>query len=133
MKVPDVRLDELDEGFSGKERPGQGIDLEGPHNLIIEALAVEADSFQRAKGAMVFVVQAEDDLGRAALEGFAIPFRVCLPLKEIPDADPLFNGQFEWVLPFLVATNHLLQVEQRGHYDKFTPASKVFSPLKAEG
>jgi hypothetical protein len=129
MKVPDVGFDELDEGLSGKERPRQGIDLEGAHNLIIEALAVEADSFQRAKWAMVFVVQAEDDLGRAALEGFPVPVRVCFPVKEIPDADPLLNGQFKRVLPFLVAADHLLQVEQRGHYKKFTPASKAFFSL----
>ena len=62
MEVPDVGFDELEEGLGGKERPGQGIDLKGAHDLVIEALAVKTDAFQGAKRAMIFVIQAEEDL-----------------------------------------------------------------------
>jgi hypothetical protein len=77
-EIADVGIDELNDRLSGKERPRQGIHPEGAHDLIIEALAVKADTLHWTKRAVVLIVQTEDDLGRAAVKGFPIPLRVRL-------------------------------------------------------
>jgi hypothetical protein len=76
VEVPDVGFDEFEEGAGGKERAGQGIDLKRAHDLVIEALAVEADFLQGAERAMVLVIQAEEDLRRAALKGLPLSVQI---------------------------------------------------------
>jgi hypothetical protein len=115
IQIPDVRIEELNEGLPGKQRSRQGVHLKGTHDLVIKTLAVETNLFQRAEGTVVFVIEAEDDLGRTALKSFPIPVRVCFSPKEVPDANPFFDNQFKRIFPLLMAADRLLQIEQSHH------------------
>jgi hypothetical protein len=46
MQIADVRLDQFKDRGAREKCAGQGIYLKVTHDLIVEALAVEADAFQ---------------------------------------------------------------------------------------
>jgi hypothetical protein len=108
IQISDVRLDQFNDRPLGEKRSGQRIYLKLTHDPVVNTLAVEADTFQGTEGAMVFVIEAEDDFGGAAPKSFPVPGRVRFGHEEIPDAYPLFDGQGKGIFPLFVTLLHFL-------------------------
>jgi hypothetical protein len=108
IQISDVRLDQFNDRPPGEKRSCERIYLKLTHDLVVNTLAVEADTFQGTEGTMVFVIEAEDDFGGAAPKSLPVPARVRFGHEEIPDAYPLFDGQGKGIFPLFVTLLHFL-------------------------